>query len=134
MALAVLVAAGARPVLWDELPPAVQARLHAASHTAATFPAFVSAASRRAETRVREGDFDHLVFYLLQSRHFTTLPPIEPALSAKAFTAGGGIPSNGAARIAAFLRAIETTDADPRIAYFRALLAGVPGRERRPLI
>ena len=40
--------------------------------------------------RVREGDFDHLVFYLLQSTHFTSLPPIEPALSAKALVDGLG--------------------------------------------
>lgn len=134
VALAVLVAAGARPVVWDELPPAVRARLQEAGHTAATFPAFVSTASRQAEARVREGDFDHLVFYILQSRHFTTLPPIEPALSAKAFTAGGGIPATAAARITAFLRATESTDADPRAAYFRALIAGTPRAERRPLI
>ena len=32
---------------------------------------------------MHEGDLDHLVFYALQSTHFTKLPPIEPALSAK---------------------------------------------------
>jgi hypothetical protein len=36
-------------------------------------------------TRVRDGEFEHLIHYLLQSRRFTTLPPIEPALSAREY-------------------------------------------------
>lgn len=134
VALAVLVAAGARTVGWDDLPAAVQTRLQSSGHTASTFPGFVSSLSRQAETRVRDGDFDHLVFYVLQSTHFTKLPPIEPALSARAFASGGGVPSAAAARIAAFLRTIESTDADPRLTYFRALIGGVLPGDRRPLI
>ena len=134
MALAVLVTAGARTVGWDDLPPAVHARLELSGHTPSTFPGLVSSLSRAAETRVREGDFDHLVFYILQSTHFTTLTPIEPALSARAFGAGGGVPPAAAARITAFLRAIASTDADPRVAYFRALTGRVSSGERRRLI
>jgi hypothetical protein len=134
VALAILMAAGARPVDWNDLPPAVQARLQSLGHTASTFPGVVSSRSRDAEARVREGDFDHLVFYVLQSTHFTKLPPIEPALSAKAFTSGGAVPSAAAARIAAFLRRIESTDGDPRLSYFRALVRSVPAGERRRLI
>lgn len=33
--------------------------------------------------RIREGEFEHLIYYLLQSRYFTSLEPIEPALSAR---------------------------------------------------
>ncbi len=40
--------------------------------------------------RLRLGDLDHLVFYLLQSTSFTSLPSIEPALSAKALVEGLG--------------------------------------------
>ena len=134
MALAVLVTAGARTVGWDDLPPAVQSRLQQSGHTASTFPGFVSSLSRQAETRVREGDFDHLVFYVLQSTHFTKLPTIEPALSAKAFAADAGVPAAAAARMTAFLRTIESPDPDPRVSYFRALIGGVPRPERRPLI
>ena len=134
VALAVLVTAGARTVGWDDLPPAVHARLQNSGHTASTFPAFVSTLSREADARVRDGDFDHLVFYILQSTHFTKLPPIEPALSAKAFASTGAVPAAAAARVAAFLRAIDSRDADPRVKYFRALLASVPPRERRTLI
>ena len=134
VALAVLVTAGARTVGWDDLPPAVRSRLQTSGQTSSAFPGLVASLAREAETRVREGDFDHLVFYLLQSTHFTKLAPIEPALSAKAFAAGGGIPSPAAARMAAFLRTIDSADADPRVAYFRALIGGVPSRERRGLI
>ena len=127
-------AAGVRTIGWADLPPPVQARLQTSGHTTATFPAFVTSRSREAEARVREGDFDHLVFYVLQSTHFTKLPPIEPALSAKAFTARGAVPSPVDARMAAFLRTVASSDADPRVAYFRALIGGVPPRERRRLL
>ncbi len=59
-------------------------RLEAQGLTGTAFPAYVERVRRDNARRVREGDLDHLVFYLLQSTHFTTLPPIEPALSAKA--------------------------------------------------
>src|SRR5687768_4235279 len=82
--------AAVKTVAWADLSAPVQARLQKSGHAASTFPALVSSLSRETETRVREGDFDHLVFYALQSTHFTKLPPIEPALSAKAFVSGGG--------------------------------------------
>ncbi len=126
--------AAVRTVAWGDLPAAVHARLQTSRHTASTFPGLVASLSREAETRVREGDFDHLVFYVLQSTHFTKLPAIEPALSAKAFTSAGVVPAAAAARIAAFLRTIASTDADPRVSYFRAVIGGVPPGERRQLI
>lgn len=134
VALAVLVTAGASTVGWHDLPPAVQARLQTSGHTASTFPGFLSALVREADVRVRQGDFDHLVFYFLQSTHFTKLPPIEPALSAKAFASDGRVPSAAAARMAAFLRAIESADPDPRVSYLRALLGSVARGDRRHLI
>jgi hypothetical protein len=89
--------------------------------------------------RVREGDFDHLVFYALQSTRFTTLPPIEPALSAKALVDSlsaeeraafvrtaeappAQIPEPVVARFAAFVRALDSSAADARLGYFRALV------------
>jgi hypothetical protein len=88
---------------------------------------------------VHEGDLDHLVSYLLQSTRFTTLPPIEPALSAKAFVTSQGAPEtqvlsdawDGSAaripppvqeRIAALLRAADSPSSDPRLRYFRELV------------
>jgi hypothetical protein len=97
--------------------------------------------------RVREGDFDHLVFYALQSTRFTTLPSIEPALSAKALVDGlserereiflrtsearrAQIPGPVRARFSAFIRALDSSSTDARIAYFRALVTTTI-RERR---
>jgi hypothetical protein len=86
---------------------------------------------------VREGDFDHLVFYILQSTHFTALPPIEPALSAREFAQGGAgarEPAAVQARMTAFLAAIDSKDDDPRLAYFRALLADTRVADRREVL
>jgi len=134
LAAAISIAAAARPVTWGDLPPAVQARLEQAGFTASSFPTQTSAIDRSARTRVRDGDFDHLVFYVLQSTHFTRRSPIEPALSAKAHAAAGGIPPDVGARIAAFVGAVESGDRDPRVAYFRTLLADTPPRDRRAVI
>ncbi len=51
-------------------------------------PRLRRAAQPVARQSSREGDLDHLVFYLLQSTGFTSLPSIEPALSAKALVDG----------------------------------------------
>ena len=124
----------ARPVTWADLPSTVQSRLEQNGITASSFTGKLAGIDREARRRVHEGDLDHLVFYILQSTHFTKLPPIEPALSAKAFASDAGVPSAAAGRITAFLRAIASTDADPRVSYFRALIGGVPPGERRQLI
>ena len=144
VALAVLVAAGARTVGWDDLPPAVHARLGQSGITASSFAGTVGAIDRETRRRVRDGDFDHLVFYILQSTHFTKLPPIEPALSAKAGVRNAIsdkesepveiVPRDVDARIAAFLQAVDSKDRDPRLSYFRALLADAPAVDRRRVL
>ena len=75
--------APARRIVWDDTAP-LHARLEAKGLTGTAFPAYVERVRQTNARRVREGDLDHLVFYALQSTHFTKLPPIEPALSAKA--------------------------------------------------
>jgi hypothetical protein len=144
-ALLLAAAAAARSVTWADLPAAVHARLEAAGVTAATFDGRLYTIDRDAQRRVREGDFDHLVFYVLQSTHFTKLPPIEPALSARTQVNGvlarrqGGapplVPRDVDARLTAFLKAIDSGDRDPRLSYFRALVgARSRGDDRRKLI
>jgi hypothetical protein len=99
--------------------------------------------------RVRDGDVDHLVFYLLQSTHFTSLPPIEPALSAKALVdslstaertsyLGGSaldpsrVPATVRERIAALLKALDVPVADARLRYFGELTGTTfPDRTQR---
>jgi SAM-dependent methyltransferase len=141
-----------RRIAWEDLAP-LRALLEARGLTATTFPAYVERVHTTNLRRVREGDLDHLIFYALQSTHFTTLPPIEPALSAKAFVESLGptvrdafpkasvpatdttrldIPASARARIAAFIRALDSSSSEARITYFRALTkATVPVRSQR---
>jgi hypothetical protein len=142
-------ARAARPTAWTDLPAAVHARLEAAGVSSSAFAGFLDQLNRAHAQRVREGDLDHLVFYLLQSTHFTRRPPIEPALSARAFVEGlpaaerdaflRGVPASPSrvspdvrARVTALVRAMDSPDADARMAYFRALVdASVPARRDR---
>ena len=80
-------ASGPQPassLTWNDLPSAAQAKLRAAGVSQTGFPDYLARLHQVHAQRVREGDLDHLVFYLLQSTHFTRQPPIEPALSARA--------------------------------------------------
>jgi hypothetical protein len=108
-------------ITWGDLTP-FHRQLEQRGITAATFASYVDHVRQDNARRVRQGDLDHLIFYALQSTHFTTLRPIEPALSAKALFDNGRIPSDVPPRIKAFLKAIDSPSADPRVAYFRALV------------
>jgi len=126
-------------ITWDDIVPALRARLEARGITSRTFPSYLEGIHQSNARRVREGDLDHLVFYALQSTRFTTLPSIEPALSAKALVDGlpdgerdtflrtseaprARIPAAVRSRMTAFIRALDSSGTDARIAYFRALV------------
>ncbi len=132
---------GVSPIAWADVAP-LASRLAASGLTAATFAARVAALHEANLRRMREGDLDHLVFYALQSTRFTSLPPIEPALSARAFVDGleasvrqpflrGELPPAQAgrletpapvrARLDAFIAALDSKAGDPRLEYFRGL-------------
>jgi hypothetical protein len=143
LAAAVSIAAAARSINWTDLPPAIQARFETSGLTASTFDTRIAALSKNARARVREGDMEHLIHYVLQSTRFTRLPPIEPALSAREILERGKSIGQGAplippavdARVGAFLKAVDSSDRDPRLAYFRALLAdAASGRDRRTVL
>jgi hypothetical protein len=139
---AMSIAAAARPITWTDLPPAIQARFEKSGLTASTFDSRIAALARETRSRVREGDMEHLIYYVLQSTHFTRLPPIEPALSARTVlelrkTAASDLFPTPAveARFTAFLKAVDSSDRDPRLHYFRALLADASGgRDRRAFL
>jgi hypothetical protein len=134
LAAAISIAAAARSTTWTDLPSAVQTRLEQAGVTASTFDSRIAALAREARTRVRQGDMEHLIHYVLQSTHFTRLLPIEPALSAKAFHEGAKSDAVDA-RVTAFLKAVDSSDRDPRLAYFRALLSeAASGHDRRAIL
>ncbi|MEO8077936.1 MAG: hypothetical protein ABI818_16535 [Acidobacteriota bacterium] len=136
-------AQGATRITWEDTAP-VRARLDAQGLTSSSFPAYVARVRQENANRVREGDLDHLIFYLLQSTHFTALPPVEPALSARALAetldpaerdaflqssqvAGSRIAAPVRARASALEHALDSSDRDPRLVYFRELVkATVP--------
>jgi len=132
------------PITWADLGP-LRPRLEASGLTADGFASYVERLQRDHLQRVREGDLDHLVFYLLQSARFTTEPPIEPAVSAKALIEtldpperqrflkssalpAARIPAPVRARIRALTRALDQPDDDARLAYFRGLVADAAGK------
>jgi hypothetical protein len=140
--------AGATQITWEDAAP-LRARLEKQGITQAAFASYVERLRENHASRVREGDLDHLVFYLLQSTHFTALPAIEPALSAKglmetldpaereAFLRGSRVPPARVpppvrARGAALARALDSPDPDARLTYFRSLArAAFPNAGRR---
>jgi hypothetical protein len=130
----------ARPVTWADLPAAIHSRLEATGVSSAAFPGLLDRLNRTHAQRVREGDLDHLVFYLLQSTHFTRQPAIEPALSARALVEAMTLRDRDAylqqgnadiSRVSApvrtrardLLHALDSRDQDPRVIYFRELAA-----------
>lgn len=114
--------AQATNITWQDLAP-LHARLQAKGIISATFSSFVAGVAADNKRRVREGDLDHLIFYALQSTHFTSRAPIEPALSAKEMISGGKqIPSAARARMVDLLKALRSSSTDPRLVYFRALV------------
>jgi hypothetical protein len=120
----------ARRVTWEELAP-VHARLDGAGVSASTLPAFLERVHTTNVQRVREGDLDHLIFYLLQSTRFPG-PPIEPALSAKELVSSSRVPDSVHTRVSALLSAIEKPGGDARLAYFRDLVhATFPDAQQR---
>jgi hypothetical protein len=130
LTLAVQDRSDARRVTWEELTP-VHTRLEAASVSATTLPAFLERVHTTNVQRVREGDLDHLIFYLLQSTRFPG-QPIEPALSAKELVGSGRVPENVRTRVSALLRAVEDPGGDARLTYFRDLVhATFPDAQQR---
>jgi len=83
------------------------------------FAAFLSKVEESSARRLREGELEHLVYYVLQSRRFTSLRPIEPALSAREFFATRVTPAAVTARVDEFLRASLQDD---RFTYLRGLV------------
>jgi len=142
--------AGATRITWEDAAP-LRARLEKQGITQAAFASYVERLRENHTGRVREGDLDHLVFYLLQSRHFTPIPAIEPALSAKELVgsldpaereiflrasrvASARIPPGVRSRVTALLRALDSRDPDARLTYFRSLAKALPTRTREDAI
>jgi hypothetical protein len=126
-------------VRWDDFPSPIQQRLTAAGLEGATFSAAIAARQTSTLARVREGDLDAAIYYALQSTTFTSLAPIEPALSARAFVESlddatrrrflsgedvdeGRIPASARARLDALASAKTVAAPFSRLAYVREIV------------
>jgi hypothetical protein len=131
-----------RSVSYTDLSADMRARLPQAVVGEAAFTGFIAEIDRTTVAREIDGEYDHLIFYLLQSNRFTTEKRIEPALSAYEFVRGLSpaerslylaegsryvppverFPRPARARIMDFINAINRPTADERLAFFRGFL------------
>lgn len=93
----------AAALAFTALPSGVRDILVRSGVNEAAFPAFVQQIDDATRRREKEGEYEHLVFFVLQSETFTRLPLIEPALSAKEWKASNQIPAVVRKRVQAFL-------------------------------
>src|SRR5579864_4154542 len=79
-----LIAADSAAVLmptWNQLPASARTLAAQFGIGSSNFREILAGIDRRTSERLREGYWDHLIFYMLQSRTFTPADPIEPARS-----------------------------------------------------
>ncbi len=105
------------PLRFDDLPPQFATRF-----SRRTFPSLIDRIKHETAIRERDGEFDHLIAYALQSDQFTNEPKIEPAESAKRYVESGVTPPGVPRRLTHFLKAIDTPGDNVRLAYFSRLL------------
>jgi Nodulation protein S (NodS) len=149
--LTIQTEAQVRAVRWADLPEVVQKVLGRTGVDRTSFDAWREQVRATNVARLRDGDFDHLVHYALQSTRFTTAPRIEPALSAKALIESlpaeerasvladrsvlipdSRVPQDARARLAALAGALTGPSHDARLSHFREVV-GEAGRNRQAL-
>lgn len=124
--LAVCVCCAQQPVLrqieWNDLTEPARVLAQHMEFSRSSFAAQVRAIGQRTGERLREGELDHLIYYLLQSRSFTSEPPIDPAKSAVAYMSSPerAISADVIRRIDDFTRALAKPH-DDRLRYFAQL-------------
>ena len=91
--------------------------------TAATFPDYRDTQRRRLAERIIEGSAEHVTYYVLQSRRFTALEPIDPVRLAA--TGPTEMPAPVRARFADF-QAHSATVEDERCRLVRRLFLSLP--------
>jgi CheR methyltransferase, SAM binding domain len=132
-------------VKYSDLPAPIQKHFTADGIPEEKFAGYLHDVDMDTERRVAEGEREHLVYYALQSKRFTRLPPIEPAASARrfvqaltpvdrqlllddaGFAPASGWPAAERARVAAALGALARNTADARLSSFSQLRAAGGG-------
>ncbi len=103
---------------WGHLSPPGQQLANQLGITEAGFPAAIESIRARNAARLRQGEIDHLIFHMLQSKEFTAEDPIDPAAAAAAAEA---VTPSIRRRIADFSRALAKP-AGSRQIYFATLV------------
>ncbi|MCX6597004.1 MAG: class I SAM-dependent methyltransferase [Acidobacteria bacterium] len=91
--------------------------------TGASFPSYVDTQRHRLAERILEGSAEHVTYYVLQSRRFTTLEPIDPVRLAA--TRPTEMPASVRARFADF-QAHSAAVVDERCRLVRRLFLSLP--------
>lgn len=74
-----------RSIRYADLPQQLQGWLTAQGITRASFADYVAEINRHTTEREERGEFEHLIYYALQSTRFTARARVEPAVSAYLF-------------------------------------------------
>jgi CheR methyltransferase, SAM binding domain len=129
-------------IVFTDIPPQLSPWLEAQGVNAGNFSTHIASINEDTDGREVRGEYDHLIYFLLQSKTFTQQPRIEPALSSQEFVNGlkdaerrkyladgsDYLPANemmpkpARARMRDFIKAIDSQSADVRLNYFRSLL------------
>lgn len=131
-----------KQIVYADIPSGLRSWLDAQGVSAKNFAESVAEINRSTAERELRGEYDHLIFFLLQSRRGSTQPKIEPALSAYEFVNGLSeserarylaetpdylppeerMPKTARARMNEFINAAAKESEDERMAYFKTLL------------
>src|SRR5262245_28390144 len=131
-----------RQIAYADIPAGLCGWLEKEGVSENNFSDHIAAINRSTAERELRGEYDHLIFFLLQSRRFTGQTKIEPAMSAYEFVNGLSEPERGRylaetpdylppeermpkaarARMNEFIRAMDQDSDDERMIYFKTLL------------
>jgi hypothetical protein len=131
-----------RQIAYADIPAGLCEWLEKEGVSANNFSDRIAVINRSTAERELRGEYDHLIFYLLQSRWFSGQRRVEPALSAYEFVNGLSeaererylaetpdylppeerMPKAARARMNEFIRAIGQDSDDERMAYFKTFL------------
>jgi hypothetical protein len=131
-----------RQIAYADIPAELFEWLEKEGVSVNNFSGVIAAINRSTAERESRGEYDHLTFFLLQSRGFTGQTKIEPALSAYEFVNGLSepererylaetpdylppeerMPKAARARMNEFIRAMDKDSDDERMIYFKTLL------------
>jgi hypothetical protein len=144
LSLVVTATPQARPIAYTDLAPGLSAWLAQHGVDAESFSELLRSINEETGARLRQGESDHLIYFVLQSSRFTSRPKIEPALSAREFlsqldpverahylarepASSPEVPLEVRKRMQDFLEALAHGKRDERIDWFRK---SIPPAER----